>query len=344
MFDRFIAKRRPAPMRKARATIDDITFEENLSRISVDYAQRADEFVHWQATPNVPVNAPEGRYKVFNRADSFRIDAQLRRPGEAAAIRTRGVAQQVYACEQFALAEKLPDEELSAKDSVMREDVAVRDLTHNLLMERERAWIATYFGTGIWANNVVGGVGFTRWNSTSPAPTIFANVMTWKDIVRQASGLDPNVMVVAPDAWSVLRDDPDIQDRITSMTGGIDEPRKVTKKMIAALFELDEVLVARATRNTAVEGAAIANTFFATDAVLLLYKPKTPSTEEPSAGYCFSYAPFDNVRGDVAQSGAASMLSWYENREHAQYVEGQMYYQFRVIDPSAGLFASDVLA
>jgi hypothetical protein len=343
MFEPFIAKRQPRPMRKGRSTIDDTTFEENLTRISIDYAQRAEDFVHWQATPNVEVEAPEGKYKVWSRADSFRIDVQPRRPGEAASIRTRAVTTQLYGCEQFALAEKLPDEEVGAKDSILDEDVAVRDLTHNMLMDRERAWMAAYFGVAIWANNVVGTTDFTKWSSAAPVPLIFQNVMTWKDTIRRSCGMDPNVIVFSPDVWTVLRDDADIQDRISSITGGITEPRKVTKEMIAALFEVDYVLVARATRNTALEGAAMTGAFFASDSVLMMYRPDVPSRKVPSAGYCFSYTPYDNVRGDVAKSGAAAMLSWYENKEHSTYVEAQMYYVFKVVDSSAGLFASDVL-
>lgn len=67
-------------------------------------------------------------------------------------------------------------------------------------------------------------------------------------------------------------------------------PALVMRQTLAALFELEEVLVMDAIENTAREGAAGAYSFIGGKHALLVYAPPSPSLMVPSAGYTFSWS------------------------------------------------------
>lgn len=332
---------------KGSPTLEEATWVENLTTMALDYTQNADNFAH-TVTPIIPIQTPQGKYKVFSKADAFRTEAGPRRPGAEAPTRDTAVAEQTYLAVCQSVKTSLADEVRDAKDSVLDDARKTREVMRDLVIRRELDWLAAYFVTATWANNVAGTTDFVKWDAANA--TIVTNVNVWKSSVHLGTGIEVTDMVLANDVYDKIIEDSEIRDYLASVVtaSGTDDPKAIKKanlNALAVIFGIPNIKVAKAFRNTAAEGLTATMAYMASDQVLLMANAPNgnPSVEEPSASYCGSWAPYDNVDADVAKSGSASIKSWYENKTGSTWFQGDMYYKFFIPDTGAGLFATDVL-
>jgi hypothetical protein len=109
-----------------------------------------------------------------------------------------------------------------------------------LLLQRDIDWNASYFKTGVWATDKVGGTDFVKWSDAGSDP-----ISDVADIVvafRKLTGFKPNICVLGADVMKGLKQHPDIIDRIKYTQKGI-----VTEDLIATLFDVDELYTSYAT-------------------------------------------------------------------------------------------------
>ena len=128
----------------------------------------------------------------------------------------------------------------------------------------------------------------------------------------------PNRLALGVDAFNALKKHPDIIDRI-KYTGTTANPAKVTPRVLAELFGVEQVKVLQSTYNSAGIGQAAAMDFICdSKAALLCYATNTPQIDEPSAGYIFTW--------DMLGNGAPVAFDQFEgeNGTHSEFVEGLM--------------------
>jgi len=148
----------------------------------------------------------------------------------------------------------------------------------------------------IWAT-------FVAWacvQSTFAATTPIVDLRTQILSMESTTGFRPNKLVLGAEVWNVLQDHADFLARINAgqTPGG---PAIANLAQLAAILEIDEVLVARAVRNTALEGATEATSFILGKAALLLYAAPSPAIETPSAGYTFAWSGFTGAVAGMRQ-------------------------------------------
>lgn len=330
-------------VQKGRYTRSDITADRLLTNISVGHFQdQMEDFIH-DVFPIVPVNEETGRYQQFTKDDLLRIDAKARKPGADFDRKTIGASQPTYTCEQYALEIQLPDEDRSTADSQLDDATMTRILSQDLMLKREYEFMQAYLAptSGVWGSyKNGGGADFTQWNASSGV-TIIANLRDWISEVKTNSGLKPNFVAMTQDVWDVVQDDSDVLARIDGM-GSNRDPARTTKENFAAIIGVDEVKVASAVYNTAAEGLTYSGAFVQTERVLVGYRAPTPSKLVPSAGYIFSWTPFDQVS---KESGLGANIERYrEDRTRSDIFRGSLYFDPKVVAASAGLLAYDVLA
>ena len=128
----------------------------------------------------------------------------------------------------------------------------------------------------------------------------------------------PNKLTLGYDAYVALKNHAQFLQRVTG-SGSTPNPALVNEQVIAAVLGIGEVKDLYSTNNAAQLGqrADMRFTFASTDA-LLSYAPATPSVEEPSAGYIFTW--------DMLGNGSWIATSTFESEGgvHAEFVEGMM--------------------
>ena len=258
----------------AQPTMSDLHVNALLTDMSGMYSQEQDAFIARDVFPIVPVTKISDRYVMYSRADFNRNQMQKRAPGTTVKnIGYRVDTQPTYLCDVWALGKTIDDQVRGNADNIFNLDLeATRLLTTQSLINREYAWMSTFFQGGIWSNmwtggasNSVGGYPTGPANSTAsaytfmvwsnPASTPIQDVRKLKQIVQLTSGgFRPNRMVIGRPVFDVLLDHPEFVDRV-KYGQTAPKPAQVILDTLAAIFEMDRVHVSDAVYNTASEAA-----------------------------------------------------------------------------------------
>lgn len=315
----------------------DVHVDKPLTNIAIAFAQNPDMFVADRAFPVVPVSKQSDLYFTIPRGAWFRDEMEKRAPGAESAERTHTVSNDSYVCDVWALHENLADQIRANYDSPLQPE---REITEGLsqagMIRKEKAWAATYFVTGVWTTEYTGVDSATpgasqvgRWDRADSTP--IEDVRTGKRDVHKLTGFRPNKLIVGREVYDALLDHPDIVGRLDR--GQTTGPAIVMRQNLAALFELDEVLVMDSVENSATEGATDSFAFIGGKNALLCYAAPAPGLYVPSAGYTFSWT-------GLMGAGALGMRMKrirMEERE-ADRLEIQMAFDQKLVSADLGCF------
>lgn len=271
----------------------DVHVDRPLTNIAIAYAQRPEMFVADRVFPVVPVAKQTDKYFVIGPGDWFRDEMKKRAPGAESAGRTHSVDSTTYSCDVWALHENLADQIRANYDNPLQPE---RELTEGLsqagMIRKERAWAAAYFTSGLWTGDQTGvdsaspaANQFGRWDRADSTP--IEDIRLGRRTVHARTGFAPNKLVLGREVYDALVDHPDIVGRLDR--GQSTGPAIVLRQNLAALFELDEVLVMDAVYNSATEGDDDDIDFIGGKSALLAYAAPSPGLYVPSAGYTFSW-------------------------------------------------------
>ena len=264
-----------------------------LSDLSVGFVQSDSKFISRRAFPVVSVAKQSGKYAEFDRGDFLRDEAERRAPGTESAGGGYRVSQSSFDAAYYAFHKDVADQDRRLADDPFRPDAdAAVWLAQKALIREERQFMTDFFTTSVWTgsssgSDLVAGTDFTAWDDDTSDP--IGNVADEAAEVESNTGLLPNKLIVNRRGWKALKNHPDIVDRVKHTSAA-----SITTDTVAALMDLDEILVAAGVHNSADEGATVSADYIAGDHALLVYAPESPGMYLPSAGYTFLLDGIDN--------------------------------------------------
>lgn len=323
-------------------TRSDVHVNRPLTRISIAYIQKAQDFIADKVFPIVPVMKQSDRYFVYTKDWWFRNTAQKRAPGtESAGGGFHVDNTPSYFADVWAWHVDVDDQTRSNQDEPLDLD---RDstlfVTQLLLLRREIQFVTKFMVAGIWQGYVVGGSpidfqpnvnGQGYWDSSSSNP--MQDVDFLKQKIKSQTSFSPNTLVPADDVFFALRNNAAVLDRIKYTQRGI-----VSEELLAALFGVEKFLVASAVQNTAQEGQTAILGFIVANSALLVYANPAPSILQPSAGYIFSW------QGLFGAGAMGNRIKTFR-MEHLESdrIEGQMAFDMHQVGLDLGVYLKNVL-
>ena len=154
---------------------------------------------------------------------------------------------------------------------------------------------AALYDVSVWTGAALT-TGITHeWDdATNAAPA--DDVEAAKRKVRSASGLEPNALICNRDQMWNLSQTNQVVDRIKYWGG--DDPKKINAAMIAALLDLDFILVAGGFKNTANEAAAASlSSIWSDEYAMVARVATTDDPQEPCVGRTFMWDEENNGVG-----------------------------------------------
>jgi hypothetical protein len=347
-------------------TLGDVHVNRPLTNISVAYTQEAAgiEFVADRAFPAIPVENKSDLFWTYNRADFNRDEMQKR----GLAMESAGSGYNLnstgnYSCDVWALHKDVDDQIRANSDSPLSPDRdATIFLTQKGLIRRENQWVTKFFNSGAgWTGNASGGAAasatFTNtatvqyWDYATSSP--ITDIRHAKSLMRlNSGGFAPNIGVFSRPVFDKLVDHPDFIDR-TKYGQTAPNPAMATRRIIAEILELEDVLVMDAVYNAAVESEpSPGSTNLATQGVLesnafigglnaaLFYRPKNAGLMVPSAGYVFNWT------GLIGSTGGAGVRIKTFRMEHlsSDRVEIDCAFDMHQMGPDLGFFFGNVIS
>lgn len=311
-------------------TRGDVHVNGPLSRISVHHAQAEASFVSTRAFRNVPVVKQSDRYFVYDRGEFNRDEMQERAPGTESAGGTYAIDNTpTYFAKVWAFHRDIPDQLRSNADNPLNLDLeATVYLTTKMLIRQEVEWRQKFFTTGLWSTDFTPG---TLWNAGGSTP--IEDVRAQATVIGESTGLRPNVFVVQRRVYDVLLDHVNIVDRLNRGQTPVG-PALTNRQQLAAMFEVDEVLVMDAIENTAQKGISPpVHGFIGGRNALLCYRPPSAGIMTPAAGYTFSWTGFMG-----AQANGSRIKRFRQERIESDRVEIQGAWAQKVISADLGVF------
>ena len=200
----------------------------------------------------------------------------------------------------------------------------------------DRIFASSFFKPGVWNNewsgvdSSVSGNQFIKFSNDNSEPIKFIDAR--KTEMQQNTGRTPNVIGMGINVYNALKEHPAIIERI-KYSGSNANPAMVNERVLAELFGINKIVVFNAIENTAKMGQAANMDFICDpDALLLAYATSTPSVEEPSAGYIFTW--------DMLGDGQILPTFTYEGQKgsHTEEVEMLMATDMKKTADDLGMF------
>lgn len=260
----------------------------------------------------------------------FRDEAEVRAPGSPAVEIESGVGTENLDPVNYAAASKVTDELRAGANEPgalpIQPDInAVELIANSLDLKRERRVSAVVHATD-WSGAGAGGVdaGGHWGDATAANDTFLADLVTGRDTILANTGLLPNTLMLSYPAWSKLQYAPALLALMYPTSLGPNSI--VTLAGLAALAQVDRILVGTALYNTAEETLTDGLTsryIWGTDAAnhnkgfgFLYYMPPTIGLNVASAG--LQYRLKNELNGQARLS-----TSWRDDAKHSDMYDSQ---------------------
>ena len=320
-------------MRKGSPSKEQVHYDSVLTTISTAFIQEQTNYIASKVFKIVPVDKQSNKYPVYDQNDWFQDDAQIRGDAEESAGSGFTISKDSYDCDVWAHHKDIGAQLSANADSTYDLDAdASRFVTAKLLLRMENQWVSDYFKTNVWGTDLVGGAGFTLFSDYSGSAPVQV-VSKAQETVLQNTGFEPNALVMGVQVYNYLKQHPDFVDRIKYTN-----PDAVNAAIMARLFEVENVYVAKAIKATNTKGQDPTYDFAFGKNMLLCYVPPRPALLTPAAGYTFSwnYAPVGT--GNIAINRLDMPL------KKAVRIEGEAAWDNKVVGKNLGYFFSGAVA
>ena len=311
-----------------------------LANISVAY--RNPSYIADRVFPILDGADPRAKITVYKKGAWFRNEASIRAAGTRAARGGYNVTSISLATKEYAFAKEVTDEDRrfakSKNAPALKPDQdAIEFATDKIDLSKEIR-VAELITSSTWADGNVGGEDAEGLWAAGANNTFLADIAKGKKAIMQ-SGVIANVLLIDYATYLSLKEESTILDKIKYTQRGV-----FGTDLLAALLELDEVLVGTAIKSTAKE-AANGDDFSATNIWevnpgkgmgFLFYRPRKLGLKIPTAGL--------QVRIAYENGSPRRVSKWREEAEHEDVYEVAEETDIVQVSPSCGYLWKDTYA
>lgn len=224
--------------------------DQVLSDLSIKYRNEA--MIWPELMPIRKANKRSDKFTKYNKEDSYRIYDDKIGPKSLPNEVDWGTTTDNYSVKDHALGDWLPQETIDNADNPVAPEVDTNEFLNEQLdlTQEQRVSVAVFTAGNYPTGNKVQLSGTSQWGNTADDP--IGNILEG----IEACYARPNVMTMGSDVWKIFRKLPEVLDAVRAVIGGVARGGLVTAPEIAALFELEKVLIGRARYITTKEGQA----------------------------------------------------------------------------------------
>ena len=261
-------------------------------------------FVASQVFPVMDVASQSGNFGIIPVEQLLQERDTKRAPGSGYARGDFTFQPSTYACEEHGAEEPVDDREAKMYAEYFDAEVVSTARAYGSVLRNAELRVANaVFNATTWTGAALTTGITNEWDDlTNAVPITDVEAAVLK--VYDGSGLWPNALVVNRKVFRNLRNCSQVIDRINSAGAG--NPSKasdVTKEMLAQVFDLDHVIVAGSSRNSATEGQAATPAQIWSDEYAMVCKVATSADmREPCIGRCFHWSEDGSSIGGTVET------------------------------------------
>lgn len=298
-----------------------------LTNLSMAYFQQASNYVAKSIFPICPVQLSSARFYTFSKGDLLRDNVQRKPQFGKVTPAQMGQLDQSYSCQvdqvitgidQIA---NLNYQRTNAPGVADPRRAKVKFIAEQMNLHQDIVFAENFFKSGVWENEWTGGSEYNKSNKTfikfddaNGDPVVLFDDLCTE--IEQNTGRRPNRLGLGKETFNKLKAHPAIVERV-KFGGSTANPATVNERVLAELFGLEKVVVLSSIYNAAQIGADDDMNFICDPkAAILAYATNTPTIDEPSAGYIFTW--------DMLGNGQYMPTMQYEGEPgtHSEFIEG----------------------
>lgn len=293
-----------------------------LTNISLRYNYA--EGIADEVFPIISVKKESDVYFIYDLSN-LRLEDTLRANRSKANLIERDYSQASYNLEEHALAELITDRDRENADKPLSLDVdTTQDLEEQIQIRQEVETANLAFTTTSWSNTLALTAG-SRWDTSGTIP--LNNILTATSLILQDAHVRPNRGVLGWESFKGIKNNTATMDMIKYTERGI-----ITEEILASLWDLDKVLVGRASYVNSAEGRTITSTFIWDDNALIYYVPQSAKLKTPAAGYTLIIGQQRKVK------------KWRDEGYGGDFIEVSTLFTPLIVATSAGFFIKDTIS
>lgn len=313
---------------------NDVHTDAVLSNFAIQYRQDNKMFIGDKVSPVVNVSKESDKYTIYTKKDLFTFPSTNRADGAPSkevdwALETEGT----YQCMNYALKGKVTDRTVKNADKPISPMIDTQNQLLDLIMlDREKRVADQLFNTTTFASYYSALDLADRWdNYTSSDSDPIADIETARESVIGNSFKEPNKLILGFQVYQKLKHHPVILDRVK---GGatVDRAALVTPRLLAEMFEVDEVLVGRAFYNGNNEGQTASYSYVWGKYALMAYINPSPMQLK---NVTLSLSP---------QTQSFQTSKWYQQDIKSTWIEPEMIVDELVTCDACGYLFSTVIS
>jgi hypothetical protein len=199
---------------------------------------------------------PKAKITTYQKGAWFRDEAGIRAAGTEAKRGSYNLEDVSVATKEYAFAKEVTDEDRRFAKSknappVQPDQDAIEFATDKVDLKKEIR-VGALITAGTWNDGNVGGEDAEGlWSPAGATNTFLADITTAKKAIQSKTGLDPNCLLLDYATYLALKECEAIADKIKYTQRAV-----YGAELLAALLELDQVLVGKAIKNTSKETKA----------------------------------------------------------------------------------------
>jgi hypothetical protein len=215
-------------------------------------------------------------------------------------------------------------------------EVACTAITMNMVLRAYEMRIAALIQNATTFSAATAAV-TNEWNDW-PAATPLTDVQKAKLAVWYLSGIYPNAMQVNKRQFDNLRNCSQVTDKIASSGAGQSiKPADITAQILANCFDLDEIIVADSSKDSANEGQVVDIDQIWSDEYAVLFRaPKTARIEEPCLARTIHWGEDGSVIGGQIET-------YYEDQSRGDVSRVRHDTQERIMYKEVGYLLSNII-
>ena len=252
-----------------------------LTNLSIQY--RNEDHIADMVLPVVKVVKRSDLFVVYNKANSYRIvDSSVGPKAQPNEVDWE-TGHDNYSVKDYALADYLPLEDIDNADTPLEPRADTNQFLNNLLsLGREKRVADVVFKEGNYGADNKKDLAAAKWGSDADDP--IANVQE----AVNGCFVRANTLVFGHEAWEKFRMLPEVLDAVKSSSRLQDTPGGLaTRKEVAELFEVENVLVGRARYISSKRGQANVYARIWGKKMAALYVEKNPGIKSITFGVSF---------------------------------------------------------
>lgn len=299
--------------------VKELLVEGPLQNISIAFKNL--DYIADRVFPVLDGADPKAKITVYNKGDWFRDEAGIRAAGTRANRGGYKIDEVSVATKEYAFAKEVTDEDrrftkLKNAPPLKPDEDAIAFASDKVDLKKEIR-VGSLITAGTWVDGSAGGQDAEGlWAPTGSTNTFLADITTAKKAIKAKTGVRPNVLLIDDATYLALCECAAILDKIKYTQRGV-----MTKELLAAMLDLDEVLVGVAIKNTAKEtktgteftGANIWEVNSGKGMGFLFHRARTLGLKVPTAG----------LQARIAYENGAPrrVTTWREPAEHQDVYE-----------------------